>query len=222
MLLIPLLTQLLIWLPLRILFFYFGRLKVDNREAIAKLPSSFIIISNHTSYLDIFLVSHLFPFGARFFPIRYPTAVKHYFTWKRPFVWALGAYPILKGGTLEKTLEKSVKILKDGGRIMLFPEGKIHRLGRRMNPRRGTSYLAAKCKVPILPCYIEGFRPTQYCKGFSWKELLLRRYNLHIAFGEPFLLKDAYPKIPSTDEEYRAASEKIIERVYKLNSNKNK
>lgn len=213
--------QLLIWAPLRALFFYFGRLEVKNWGALEKLPRSFLIVSNHMSYLDMFLVSHLFPFGARFFPIRYSAAPEHYYTWKRPFMWALGAYPIVRGEELEATLGKSIEILKRGGRIMMFPEGKIHRLGRRRNPRRGVSYLAAACNVPILPCFIEGFKPTHYQIGFSWKDLFLRRYRLLVVFGDSFFLREVYPEIPTNDEEYRDASEKIIDRVYELQPESN-
>lgn len=213
---LPLFAQLLIWAPLRVFFFFLGRLEVKNWGVLEKLPRSFLIVSNHASYLDMFLVSHLFPFGKRFFPIYYPASPEHYFTWKRPFMAALGAYPIYKGGTLESVLAGSARILKNGGRIMMFPEGKIHRFGPRRNPRRGASFLAARCGVPVLPCFIEGFKPAKYRIGFSWKDFLLRRYRLRVVFGAPFFIKDLVGKPPAADEEYRAASEKIIERVYNL------
>lgn len=213
-------VQLLIWFPLRIFFRYFGRLTMSGRKNIEKLPAhSFIIVSNHMSYLDMFLVSHLFPFGKKFFPIYYPTWPDYYFTWKRPFMWALGAYPIFKKGELHRTLAYSLRILRRGGRLLIFPEGNIHRTGRRKKPRRGTSFLAAECSAPILPCFIENFKPAKHTLGFSWRDLFLRRYRLRVTFGDPFFIQDVYGKIPAYYDEYREASEKIIERVYMLKEN---
>lgn len=210
-------VQLFIWLPLRIFFRYFGMLTVSGKKNIKKLSGhSFLIVSNHVSYLDMFLVSHLFPFGKKFFPIYYPTWPDYYFTWRRPFMWALGAYPIFKKGELHRTLCYSLKILRSGGRILIFPEGYIHRIGRHKKPRRGTSFLAAECNVPILPCFIENFKPSKHVLGFSWKDLFLRKYRLRVTFGSPFFIQDAYGKIPAHYDEYREASEKIIERVSML------
>lgn len=211
------LTQLIIWLPLRLFFRYFGRITVSGRKNVEKISThSFIIISNHASYLDMFLVSHLFPFGKKFFPIYYPTWPDYYFTWKRPLMWALGSYPIFKKGDLHRTLAYSLKILRKGGRIMMFPEGHIHRVGRHKKPRRGVSFLAAQCAVPILPCFIENFQPAKYLLGFSWKDFFLRRYRLRVTFGMPFSIQDAYGKIPQEHDEYKEASEKVIERISAL------
>lgn len=212
-------VQLFIWPPLRFFFYYFGMLRVKGRQNIRRISGcSFIIVSNHISYLDMFLIAHLFPFGKTFFPIYYPTWPDYYFTWKRPFMWALGAYPIFKKEELHRTLAYSLKILRSGGRILIFPEGYIHRIGRHKKPRRGASFLAAECSVPILPCFIENFKPAKHTLGFSWKDLFLRKYRLRATFGSPFFIQDVYGKVPAHYDEYREASEKIIERVYQLRS----
>lgn len=210
-------SQFSIWVPLRILFFFFGRLKVKGWENLEKIPNtSFIIASNHLSFLDHFLISHLFPFSTRFFPFRYPAFPQHYYTWKQLFMWMLGAYPVVKGDDLEKTLAKSLQIIKNGGRILIYPEGKMREKGRRRNPRRGAAYIAAKTNAPILPCYIEGFDPLRCDIGFSWKDLFLRRYHLRVNFGKPFFIQEVYGRIPETMQEYREAAEKVMEQVYAL------
>lgn len=216
-------SQLFIWMPLRILFFGFGKLKVHNWEAVRHISKdSFIMVANHVSFLDPFLLSHLFPFSTRFFPFRYPTFPGHYYTWKRPFMWALGSYPVFKGRGLESTSESSLFILREGGRILLFPEGKIKRKGRRKNARRGVAYLAAKAGVPILPCYIEGFDPHKHRLGFTWQELFQGRYRLSVTFGEPFFIQDMYGKTPQTMQEYREAAEQVMKRVYELTDHENR
>jgi len=210
-------VQLFIWIPLRILFFGFGRLKVSGWNNIAQLKAKpFIIASNHVSFLDPFLVSHIFPFSTRFFPFRYPAFPAHYYTWKRPFMWMLGSYPIFKGDALEEVLDKSLAILKHGDNILIFPESKIKRKGRTRSPRRGVAYLAAKAHLPILPCFISGFYPERHAIGFTWKDLFLRKYHIKVTLGEPFFVQDVYKKIPETLDEYKNAAHHIMQKVYEL------
>jgi len=208
-------SQLFIWIPLRILFFFFGRLKVYGWDNIHLLPKgAFIIASNHVSFLDPFLVSHVFPFGTRFFPFRYPAYPGHYYTWKQSFMWMLGSYPVFPKQGLEATLAKSLIILLHGGRILIFPESKVKRQGRMRGARRGVAYLAAKSDLPILPCFIEGFYPQRYTLGFLWKDLFLRRYHLKVAFGKPFFIQEVYSKVPDTIDEYKEAAGKVMQKVY--------
>lgn len=210
-------SQLAIWVPLRILFFFFGRLEVRNWDVIQRLPKdAFIAVSNHMSFLDMFLICHLFPFSTGFFPFRYLVDPTHYYTWKQPFMWALGAYPVFKGEGLEIALQKSLNILEREERILLFPEEKIKRKGKQKHPRRGIAYLAAKTSLRILPCYLEGLYPIRYRMGFTWKDLFLRRYQLRVTFGKPFFIQDVYGKVPETMQEYREAAEKVMEKVYEL------
>lgn len=214
---VALLTQLCMWIPLRILFFYFGRLEVKNWRILDTLKGKpFIVAANHVSWFDPFLVSHLFRFQLRFFPFRYPTAPIHYFTWKRPFIWAMGSYPVFKGQGLDKTLKESLKILRMGNNIVIFPEGKVKRQGRRRLARRGIAYLASKTKVPIVPCLIQGFEPHKYALGFLWGDFFARKYKIKVTFGEPLFVSDVFDRKIRGLDHYKQISQLIMRRVYEL------
>lgn len=214
---VALASQLAIWVPLRMLFFACGHLKVGNWDVISRIPSGpFIIAANHISFIDPFLISHVFPFGAKFFPFRYPVYPDHYYTWKRVFMWMLGAYPMFRGHGLENASEKTLSILADGQRMLIFPEGKVKRLGRMRKARRGVAYLASISSKPIIPCYIEGFDPHKHRLGFTWKELFAGKYHLRLVLGEPFFIQDLYGKVPDTHEDYRKAAEAVMRKVYEL------
>ena len=133
-------------------------------------------------------------------------------------MWLLGAYPIIKKGNLDDTLKKTIEILRSDQRIIMFPTGKIARYGRKKNPRRGAIYLAARTGFPIFPCSVRGFQSRLYPMGFRWSDFLFRRYRLSVAFGEPFFIQEIYGTLPETDEEYREASEKAMQKVYALQS----
>ncbi|MCD6489933.1 MAG: 1-acyl-sn-glycerol-3-phosphate acyltransferase, partial [Thermodesulfobacterium sp.] len=145
----------LFWRPVRFLLSYFLRLEVESQENLEKLKGPLIIASDHHSSLDPFILGASFPKKAKIFPIRYGTWYKYYyFPLFFPIVSAFGAFPVYKGD-LEKVLKPGVDVLKSGGTVGIFPEGKRRHLGRPPKARRGVAYLALKTNSPILPIHIE-------------------------------------------------------------------
>ena len=52
----------LFWLPLRIIFDFFFHFKAESKEDLRKLKGPLIIVSNHISWVDPFLIGIAFPF----------------------------------------------------------------------------------------------------------------------------------------------------------------
>ncbi len=146
-----------------------------------KLEGPLIIASNHGAWFDGWLIGAIFPPKAKVFPIRYATWYRYYyFPLFFPFLWAFGAFPVRKGEGLEKVLQPAIEILKSGGVVGIFPEGKRQYVGRPRNPRRGVAYLAVKTGAPILPVKITGNR------GLGIISSLLRKRKIKVFVGEPF------------------------------------
>ncbi len=118
----------------RILRFYFkANKKIDYPSKSIKNGS--LIISNHQSMLDPFVITAYLPFRdfLKIIPIRYPTSHRHFM--KMPFLAFFGAYSI--GGDKRSKMLKlflTREHLARGRSIMLFPEGKIC-----YNPNEGMS-----------------------------------------------------------------------------------
>ena len=55
-----------------------------------------------------------------------------------------------------KAIKQSLKILKRGGVLGIFPEGGIDRQKNNLPVRAGAAYLATKIGVPIVPIRIKG------------------------------------------------------------------
>lgn len=50
-----------------------------------------------------------------------------------------------------KSMEESLKILKDGHSLVIYPEGRINASGKPNSFRKGCIKLAAKARVPVVP-----------------------------------------------------------------------
>lgn len=132
---------------LRIFCFYPVRVKLNS-----PLPQApFIIVSNHSSYLDIFLLpsilpKHPFAFLGKAEILKYPI-VRTYFK-------ALNI-PVYRKDKSKagQALGQAQKAMKDGWSIVIFPEGTIpeENIPQLYPFKNGAFRLAKNLNVPILP-----------------------------------------------------------------------
>ena len=111
-----------------------------------------LILANHTSYLDPILVG----LGVRR-PIRY-LARKTLFrnALFGSLITGLGAVPLDQEGFAREGLETSIRLLRDGEPVVVFPEGERTVDGRMIPFKPGVLLLLKKAPVPILPVGIAG------------------------------------------------------------------
>ena len=71
-------------------------------------------------------------------------------------VAALGAYPVDRGGADVSAIKNTIKMLKDGKCVGIFPQG--HRqMGitpREADLKNGAAMIAVRAEATILPCYV--------------------------------------------------------------------
>lgn len=134
------------WL-LRIFCLY--RVKVKLNSPLPQAP--FIIVANHSSYLDIFLLpsilpQHPFAFLGKAEILKYPI-VRTYFK-------ALNIPVYRKDKTKAgQALVQAKKAMEDGWSIVIFPEGTIpeSNIPQMLPFKNGAFRLAQNLNVPILP-----------------------------------------------------------------------
>ena len=128
------------------------KIKIEGREKAVK-GTTYVIISNHQSILDILIINCLR------YKFRWISKIENF---KVPIIgWYLkmADYIIVdRGNEDSKTemLDRSYKCLMKGISIMIFPEGT-----RSLNDeigffKRGAFQLALQANVPILPILIDG------------------------------------------------------------------
>jgi len=109
----------------------------------------FIFTSNHQSYLDIWIALATLPYSFRFL------AKESLFKW--PFIgWHLtrsGHIPIAREDSKSgvKSLLNTVKKIKNGTNVLIFPEGRRSKEGIMGEFKKGAFLLAAKTGVTLVP-----------------------------------------------------------------------
>jgi len=112
-----------------------------------------IVAANHQTYLDPFWLSLL---------IKRPT---RYLAWSDAFRWPvvgrglvwLGAWPLALEGSDPAAIRRSLQWLKDGGAVVIFPEGARSTVTGDLDRfKAGAVRLAMEAQVPILPVTIKG------------------------------------------------------------------
>ncbi len=151
-------------------FFFLTHHRVIAHHA-ERIPSgAAIICPNHTSlrdpiYLAIACGKHIrlrFMAKSKWFDI--------------PFIGKLfrsfGAFPVKRGTADIESIRRSIRILMDGGKLLIFPEGTRVTEGRDVEAKAGAALLAAKTGAPLVPVYIKNAR--SFFK------------HTHVTFGNPF------------------------------------
>ena len=112
-----------------------------------------IIAANHQTYLDPFWLS---------LKIKRPM---RYLAWSAAFRWPLvgpclswfGAWPLALEGSDPAPIRRSLQWLRDGGAVVIFPEGgRATSEGSLERFKAGAVRLALEADVPILPVTIKG------------------------------------------------------------------
>lgn len=128
------------------------RLEFKNTENIPS-DTGLIVAANHQSYGDPFWLA---------LPIKRPT---RFLAWSEAFSWPivgkaiglLGAWPLQVEGSDPAAIRRSLNWLREGGVVVIFPEGgRGLPDGSMVRMKGGAVRMALEADVPILPVTIRG------------------------------------------------------------------
>ena len=170
--------------------------KVIGRENIPE--GGAVICPNHTSASDPFFVvfacgrKHIMRAMAKKEVMKIPVAG-----------WLLGktgVFGVDRGAADISAVKTALRVLKEGYKLLMFPEGTRVGEGENVEAKTGAAMFAVRTGVPILPVYIPAkkpwFRPTT------------------VVIGTPFV-----PVVESskgTSEEFHAIAADLMERIRAL------
>jgi len=124
----------------------------------AKQPERLLIVANHESFLDGFLLALFLPMN--------PVFVVH--TWVAQH-WLFGT--LLKlvdflavDPTSPMAIKQVVKIVDSGRPVVIFPEGRITVTGSLMKVYDGPAFIAARTRAEILPIRLDGPSRTYFSR----------------------------------------------------------
>ncbi len=141
------------------------RFRVYGRE---RLPEGGVVVcANHTALVDaVLLVLSLGPQGNF-------AAMGKAELFKNPILGALlksvHVFPVQRGKNDVGAIKHSLKALKDGKQLVIFPEGTRVHEGQTAEAKTGAGMLALRSGVPVMPVYItagkKAFRGCQLIYG---------------------------------------------------------
>lgn len=201
---------LIITLPLNLILYLIGKKNPDKRIAISRkvihwaftcilwingadltvdgqenIPEGAVLyVGNHRSLLDILATYVLIPGGVGYISkielSRFPVFNQ----------WMLGINCLfldrenIREGL--KTILKGVEELKKGYSMFIFPEGTRSHSDEMLPFKEGSTKMAEKAKVPIVPVAITGtadlFENNHLC--------CMKAAKVHVSFGKPIIISD--------------------------------
>lgn len=156
---------------LRLLF----RIEVRELERVPR--EGCIVVANHLSWLDGFLLLAFLPFRPDLYVLADRTAI-HSVWWKRWVVASVGrVITIDRTGTHGDggALRKAYRLLAEGKSLALFPEGRVgHGEGELGQLQKGAGALCLRSGRPVLPVALSGVGE------------LYHRKRIRVTMGVPF------------------------------------
>jgi len=126
-------------------------------------------------------------------------------------IQSIGTIPVNREAADIKSLKTIFKVLKNGGAIVIFPEGTRSDNGKLTEPKSGTGMIACKSQSTIIPIHIFG---TYEVYGRHHKIPQLGG-SIHVCYGSPVETSTIDPGSDHPDR-YQEASRRIMAEIAKL------
>lgn len=134
----------------RIISFFIFRIKINGKENLPPNNQAFIMAANHLSMVDPVVLTFITEREIHFM------AKVELFKTKltKWFFESLNAISVDRKNNDITAIKKSLRVLKEGNILGIFPEGTRVKGKDDVNAKRGVILLAHKAKVDIIPVFI--------------------------------------------------------------------
>lgn len=186
--------QKIYWPLLRLTLFNIFRVEIhDPHDSLKRTASGTLIIANHKTPLDPFIISILFPWMSPVYPIRFMAEFRKFkerpleFLRKTGIIYIIyflfGAFSSRRGQGIKRALELPIYFLNHKQSVLIFPEGSMVRGQELGTIRRGAGILAVQTGRPVLPVALH-----------------YRRGTYHLNVGNIFTLESDLSELQSTQK----------------------
>lgn len=180
----------------------FFQIEAYGRDNVPK-KGGFILASNHVSYLDPIAVGSSSPRKLNYMA-RHDLFSNPFFAW---ILYKVGAFPVKRGSSDIWALKEAIRRARNGGGLLLFPEGRRLALGEEnAEAEAGVGFLADKLNLPVIPVHVKGTDKAlpKGAKFFS-------RAKISVIFGKQIHLERGLP--------YQDTAQLIMDNVRQLSKN---
>ncbi|MDR3316361.1 MAG: 1-acyl-sn-glycerol-3-phosphate acyltransferase [Coriobacteriales bacterium] len=197
---------------IRAVFGLVFRYKAYDKELLEHIPAGqgYLVAANHCSYLDpVFIMSVMRPRLVRYM------AKEEFFSNSRIIARAaswVGAFPVKRDSADMTVIKRSVRMLKRGEAIGIFPEGTRIRTKEQVPVyHEGVALIAQLSGMPVVPVRL--WSTEHICPE---GKRLFRCPRITLRFGEPLSIKDEpFASMPK-EERKTAFTEEVMARIYAL------
>lgn len=164
----------------------YAELDVLGKEILTERESKpTIFIANHLSNIDGVVLNSLLKNNS----VAFMAGIK---LGKDPvtsfFLKSINHIPITPGSPDKNAIKSALRYLKDGGSIVIFPEGTRSRSGSLISVKKGFILLVKLADVPVVPIALEGTEMVLPINDNDMGGEKLRRSKITVKVGEPFTL----------------------------------
>lgn len=165
-----------------------------------------LIVANHVSFLDPPFIGQAFDEPLYFFARK--TLFNHPLVGKLLRSWQ--TIPIDQDKPDASSLKQTIRLLKSGKKVLMFPEGTRSLDGQLQKAEAGVGLFIAKSNAPVLPVRIFGSYEA-YPRGAKF----LRPAQIRLVVGKPY-----QPDLQSIKGEgrdlYQTLADEVMERIGEL------
>ncbi len=185
-----------VWSVFGPIFRFFHPVKIEGLEHLP--PHGALLCPNHSSNWDPVLITVCLPrdYNLRIMAkdslFRIPVV-----SW---VVRKLGAFPVSRGNSDIKAIKTAISVIKNGGNLMIFPEGKRVKQGEQVQAKGGVAVIGIRTGAILVPVFMERKQP------------LFRPMRLII--GQPYT--PTYTGRHGTAEEVQAIADEVLRQAYAL------
>lgn len=157
------------------------KVEVEGDASLSSVKGC-IVYANHTCYLDPVVMGCFTDRQVRFMAKK--ELYKHSFF--RYILLKLGTFPVRRGEADISAIKTSLKLLKNGEILGMFPEGTRSKGKMPADAEPGLSMIAIKAKVPVIPIAIlSNYRIFSKIKMFIGEPVYLEEfYNEKLTMGQ--------------------------------------
>jgi 1-acyl-sn-glycerol-3-phosphate acyltransferase len=185
-------------LVLRMLYRVMAKHRVIHLERMPK-DGAVIVMINHINWADPFVV--MAALGREIVPM---AKVEIFEDWRiRWLAQPYGTIPVHRGAVDLQAIKSASEVLKEGGVILISPEGTRSKTGGLIHAQEGFAFLATRTNATVVPCAIVGTTDIL----LSLKRL--RRADVTVTLGQPFKLETGEKK-PSREKLQEITDEAMV------------
>ncbi len=180
-------------------------LKVMGREKFRGIKQPFLLIANHTNFLDTIVLIRSLPWGVRR-RLAVAAAADVFEQWDARqaslkermlrrsatalAILGLNIFPFQRYAGIKRSLEYTGKLMDKGWSVLIFPEGEHTRDGQIHEFKGGVGLLVQEMNVPVVPTKITGAYEIMDYRHY-WPQ---RRGKITVRFGNPLIFshRDSY------------------------------